>query len=153
MSFISDLLSGGLKGLAESASSIIKDFKASPDKLIDADVRIKELEIKAKELVNSLTISIEQETSKQLETVNQTIREEAKSEHWITYSWRPLVGYTFCLILINNYILLPYLKNYGIVPIVIPDSIFTAMLVILGASAATRGWEKVERAKTTFKRR
>ena len=45
------------------------------------------------------------------------------------------------LILINNYILMPYFQKL-LVPIVVPDNVWTAMLVILGASAAGRSFEK-----------
>lgn len=65
---IADLIGGGLKGLADSASSIIKDFKADPNKVLEADQKIKELENKTLELTNTLTASIEQETTKRLQS-------------------------------------------------------------------------------------
>ncbi|MBI5328868.1 MAG: hypothetical protein HZB80_11370 [Deltaproteobacteria bacterium] len=76
--------------------------------------------------------------------INQTMREEAKSEHWIQWSWRPLIGYTFALTIINNYVLMPYFK---LQPIIIPDGIWSAMLVVLGVAAGTRGLEKWQREK------
>lgn len=85
--------------------------------------------------------------SRQQEAVNATMREEAKSEHPIVYSWRPLVGLTFCGVIINNYILIPYFQVFGLNPIEIPDGIWQTMLVILGVAAGTRGWEKIERGK------
>ena len=147
MSLIKDLVGGGLKGLADSAISIIKQFKLSPEQAVEAEQKIKEFEIKAQEVENQLVISLEQESSKQLETVNATMREEAKSEKWAQWLWRPIIGFTFSAILINNYILLPYFKNKGMEMIVIPDTVFTAILVILGAASGMRGWEKVEKAK------
>lgn len=147
MSLIKDLVGGGLKGLADSAVSIIKQFKLSPEQAVEAEQKIKEFEIKAQEVENQLVISLEQESSKQLETVNATMREEAKSEKWAQWLWRPIIGFTFSAILINNYILLPYFKNKGMEMIVIPDTVFTAILVILGAASGMRGWEKVEKAK------
>lgn len=147
MSVISDLLGGGLKGLASGAAEIIKTFKADPNKLVEAEQKIKELENKATEIANQLTIAVEQEYSKQLETVNATMREESKSEHWAQWLWRPTIGFTFCAILINNYILLPYLKNKGMEIIVIPDNVWTSILVILGAASAGRSWTSVEKAK------
>ena len=82
-----------------------------------------------------------------METVNSTMREEAKSEHWIVFSWRPLVGFCFVALIANNFIFMPYLASYGLQPIIIPDGIWSAMLVVLGVSAGTRGYEKVMRAK------
>ena len=83
----------------------------------------------------------------QMETINQTMREEAKSEHWAQWLWRPLVGFTFCVVIINNYILVGYLKQYGIQTIDIPGEVWNAILVILGAASAMRGWKQVEEAK------
>ena len=78
-----------------------------------------------------------------IQSVNATMQSEAKSEHWPQYSWRPTIGFTFAAILLNNYLLLPYLKSFGIVPLDIPGTVWSAFLVILGAASAGRSWEKV----------
>lgn len=81
-----------------------------------------------------------------LEAVNRTMQAEAKSEHWAQWLWRPIVGFTFAAIIINNYVLMPYLQNY-LQPIVIPSEVWNALLMVLGVSAATRGWQKIEQAR------
>ncbi len=83
----------------------------------------------------------------QMETINKTMQEEAKSEHFMTYAWRPLIGFTFSAILINNFILVGYFKQYGVQTINIPGEVWNAILVILGAASAFRGWKSVEEAK------
>lgn len=93
--------------------------------------------------INKLMIEEEKVLQGQIESINATMREEAKSEHWAQWLWRPCVGFTFCLTILNNYILLPYFVNYGLKPIIIPDGIWSAMLVVLGVAAGTRGYEKV----------
>lgn len=97
--------------------------------------------------LEKLIIEEEKSLQTQMETINATMRQEAQSDHWIIFSWRPLVGYTFCLTIFNNYILLPYFANYGMRPIDIPDGIWSAMLVVLGVAAGTRGMEKMWRTK------
>ena len=87
-------------------------------------------------------------STRQQEAVNTTMQAEAKSEHKIVYSWRPIVGLTFCAVIVNNFILFPYLQAFGLQPIDIPDGIWNAMLVILGVTAGTRGWEKIERERS-----
>lgn len=77
-----------------------------------------------------------------LESINATMREEAKSEHWMQWSWRPTVGFTFAGTIVNNYILLPYFSTIGLKPVDIPEGIWSAMLVVLGVAAGTRGLEK-----------
>jgi len=82
-----------------------------------------------------------------IESINATMREEAKSEHWIQYSWRPTIGFTFAGVIINNYVLLPYFISLGLKPLDIPEGIWSAMLVVLGVSSATRGLEKWQKEK------
>lgn len=90
---------------------------------------------------------VAEQLSAQMETINQTMREEAKAEHFMTYAWRPLIGFTFAAILINNFILVGYLKQYGVQVIDIPGEVWNAILVILGAASAFRGWKSVEESK------
>jgi len=88
-------------------------------------------------------------SSRQQEAVNATMQAESRSEHWIQYSWRPMVGFTFIGVILNNYILIPYASALGLgVKIIdIPEGIWSAMLVVLGASAATRGIEKWQKSR------
>lgn len=96
---------------------------------------------------NELVIEEMKNASAQMDSVNQTMREEAKSEHFIQYAWRPIVGLTFSSVIINNYILLPYLVDYGLKPIDLPSALWNSILVILGVAAGTRGIEKIQKAK------
>ena len=80
-----------------------------------------------------------------VQAVNETMREEAKSEHWAQWLWRPVVGFTFSGVIINNYVILPYFPSA--VPIAIPSELWYAILVILGAAAGLRGAEKWQRVK------
>ena len=77
-----------------------------------------------------------------IESVNKTMQAEAKSDKWWQSGWRPTVGFTFSLVVFNNYVLMAYLSKWAR-PIDIPGGVWNAMLVILGAAAATRGGEKI----------
>ena len=101
-----------------------------------AEFKLKMKEYALKELENDTEV---------IKAINETMRAEARSEHWLQWSWRPLVGITFSLMVINNYVLLPYFKSYGLQPINIPGDVWSAMLVILGVAAGTRGLEKIRR--------
>ena len=126
---------GIIQGITGGASDLIKDFKADPNKVIDHDARLQEL-------ASNATTKLAELAEQAEANINATMQAESKSEHWLQFSWRPLIGYAFCAILVNNYILLPYFGKLGIVSIPIPDNVWSAMLVILGASAAGRSLEK-----------
>src|SRR3990167_1342679 len=116
------------------------------DKYLPASMSEKEraeMELEMQKLI----LEEEKNLQAQMETVNATMRAEAQSDKFIVYAWRPLVGFCFVALICNNFILMPYFAYYGLQPIIIPDGIWSAMLVVLGVSAGTRGYEKVMRAK------
>jgi len=130
----------GEKGLAGGVVDVLKStgIIANP-----------ELELEITKALNSYEVGMAAEMSKQVESVNQTMRAEAASDKWPQYSWRPTIGFTFSGLLIFNYVMAPLLRSFGldVVAIEIPGEVWNAFLVILGAAAATRGYEKAIRGK------
>ncbi len=123
----------GDKGLIGSVMDVLKDTGVIKDPMQQAEIQTKLMGMEI-QLTNAL--------SQQMETINATMREEAKSEHWMQWSWRPSIGFTFCAILLNNYVLLPYFARYGLQPVVMPGEMWVAILTILGAASAFRGYTK-----------
>lgn len=149
MTPIGDLIKGGLSGLitgvTDGASKLISNFKADPTKVIEHEEAMEKLKndaiIQAGQLVNQA----EEIQAKELESVNATMRDESKSEHFLVFSWRPLIGYCFILLLINNYVIMPYFTQLK--PIVIPENVWMAILAILGVASAGRSVTKWQTAK------
>jgi|SRR3972149_852692 len=127
----------GEGGILGGVVDVLKSTGVIPDPALKA---------KLQEMLLKQQISLEEIWAKQIESVNATMREEAKSEHWMQWSWRPTVGFTFSGVIINNYILVPYLAKFGVLPLTIPGELWTAMLVVLGVAAGTRGYEKIMKA-------
>lgn len=140
MSVLSSIFAGGAEGIFKGISDLVKDFKADPTELLKVQAAIAQAQI-------DLDAKLAAADAQMVTAVNATMQEEAKSEHWMVWAWRPTVGFTFCGVILNNYVLLSYLTPYGLKPVDIPGEIWSAMLVVLGAAAATRGWEKVSRNK------
>jgi hypothetical protein len=88
-------------------------------------------------------VSLAQIEAAKLESVNTTMREETKSEHWPQYSWRPFNGFSFPLAILLIYFVLPIANKP--VPDV-PYWVWAGWLSILGVATWDRGKEK--RAKT-----
>jgi Holin of 3TMs, for gene-transfer release len=137
MSVISDIFAGGIQGVLSSVNSVIEEFHLKPED--QALFKQKMAEIQADAMAKA-----EDSAARALESVNATMRAEAGSTSWLQQDWRPIVGLTFAAMVINNYILLPYLGHYMAIPIVsIPDSLLYAMLSILGVTTTVTGVEKV----------
>lgn len=81
--------------------------------------------------------------ARKLESVNATMREEAKSEKWPQYSWRPFNGFAFPLAVLLIYFALPVADKT--VPDV-PQWVWAGWLSILGVATWDRGKEKRAKA-------
>lgn len=82
---------------------------------------------------------------KELESKSKIIEAEAKSEHWLTSTWRPMIMLMFGFIVFNNYILAPYIdlffdKN---LMLVMPDQLWDLLQIGLGGYLVGRSAEKV----------
>ena len=73
---------------------------------------------------------------------------EAKSEHWIVASWRPLTMLTFTAIVANNYILAPYIELFFSTDVVLelPPNLWDLLKIGLGGYVVGRSAEKCVKA-------
>jgi roadblock/LC7 domain-containing protein len=124
----SDSAKGAVEGLGSAVAKAVGAFKADPTKLLEFETAIQQATIKFQ--------------ADAIAAVNATMQEEAKSEHWMQWAWRPTFGFTACAILVNNYILLPYLAKAGVVPIAVPSEVWLMIMAVLGVAAWTRGRDK-----------
>ena len=125
----SDAAQGAVKGLGEAVKDAVSAFKADPTKVLELEAAIAQATVAYQQTV--------------ITAVNETMRAEAGSQHWMQWSWRPCFGFTACGVLVNNYILLPYLKPVGIVPIEVPSEVWIMIMAVLGGAAGTRGQENI----------
>jgi hypothetical protein len=97
------------------------------------------LYIELQKAVMTHEASLAEIDARKLETVNATMREESKSEHWPQYSWRPFNGFMFPLTFGLVYFLLPLLDKT--IPS-IPELAWVGWLSILGVATWDRGKQK-----------
>lgn len=73
------------------------------------------------------------------------IEAEAKGESWMQRNWRPLLMMTFIAIIINNYILMPYLAMFGVLTpkLALPPEMWTLLTVGVGGYIVGRSGEKI----------
>jgi hypothetical protein len=121
----SDAAQGAVKGLGEAIKDAVSAFKANPEKVLEFE---KDIEIATQTYAQTVVASI-----------NATMQAESKSEHWMQWSWRPTFGFAAAAILINNYILLPYLAQFGAQVIPVPMEVWMMVMAVLGVAAWTRG--------------
>lgn len=116
----------------ESKDQLLEHLNANPNEVI----KLKQLEAETQIKLVELDI----ETIKQ---VNETIRAEGKSEHWIQYSWRPFIGFSFGFYLNSLWLLPAFDKS----PTTMSVDMILTVGAILGVASWHRGMEKIEKAK------
>lgn len=86
------------RGDAAYAPKAVDEALATNPDLI---AKLRELEsnerVKLTELANAQAANELADETHRIEVINETMREEGKSEHWPQWSWRPFIGFTFGL--------------------------------------------------------
>ena len=80
-----------------------------------------------------------------IESKAKIITAEAKSEHFLTSTWRPITMLVFTFIIANNYILVPYFQAFGLdIPTLqISDKMWNLLSIGLGGYVVGRSAEKI----------
>ena len=127
---IQQLLSAGL---GKAVDNVLGRFFEDKDKAAEA----------AQEL--RLAMLDHEQTAQQV--ARDVVVAEAKSEHWITSAWRPLVMIMFAVMIGNNFIIAPYLDAiFGTsVMFDMPDQAWSLLSVGLGGYVVGRSGEKIMR--------
>lgn len=94
--------------------------------------------------------AVRKNESEDVAQVNQTMREEGKSEHWLQWSWRPLNGYSlaigsFALVLGVLYMAIVAVTNKDFATLnAIPTVVMavTAALAVPGAVCGVTAWHR-----------
>ena len=100
---------------------------------------------KAAQAAHELRLAMMEHEQTAQQVARDVVVAEAKSEHWITSAWRPLVMLMFAVMIGNNYILAPYLDAILGTSIMfdMPDQAWGLLSVGLGGYVVGRSAEKV----------
>ncbi|MBL1319609.1 MAG: hypothetical protein JKY80_02010 [Mariprofundaceae bacterium] len=107
----------------------------------DAAIKLAKLELDNKALLQKQMLAAE---TGRIQSINKTMQDESKSEHWAQWMWRPFVGFIFGITFIGVYFILPLAKIE--VPL-IPSEAWMMIGAVLGVASWHRGAAKVEQAK------
>lgn len=70
-----------------------------------------------------------------IKAVNETMKVEAATEHWPSYSWRPFIGFSFGLYIASMWLL----PLFGVKPVELSTDLTLAVGGILGVASYFRG--------------
>lgn len=151
MSVVSELVSGGVKGILDSFTKAVQVFKADATQGAQLDAALDQ----AKADLLTLAMQVEEMT---IQSVNATIQAEvaAKQEHWLQWAWRPLNG---MVLAVGSFSTLMFVFYCAIVAIHYgrPDAltalpnIITAVGMVLSIPGAVCGVTAWYRGRTQLK--
>lgn len=130
---VSDVMGYPVEASAEGIQSALTG--ATPQKIEALRAADQEFALKMQSLgfdsLDKLNAHIEAATAE----TNATMRVEAVSEHWPTYSWRPFIGFIFGLYIASLFLL----PLFGKQPVVMSSDMVLAVGGILGIASFYRG--------------
>ena len=143
--WLTKLLGGGvLEKLAEAAMQAAR---------LAAEKKISEEEAKARIARSAFDL-----LAREAEAARGVIEAEARSESWLTRSWRPLVAVSFALVVLFYALVLPVAVGwFGMPPVKVGDAllgwVMQAVMLALGGYIGGRSAEKIARIIMTGKKR
>lgn len=117
-----------IAGIFKPAAELIDELHTSEEEKLKQQRRL--LEIQAMVLDSSLQYEKEMMTSRA-----EIINSEAKSEHWITATWRPITMLTFLALAVGD--------SLGLLQTPLRDEAWTLLQIGLGGYVVGRSAEKV----------
>lgn len=130
MDIVNKLIGGGFEGIANGIDKVVENFTGDEAEREKLRSELKQLVVKNKH-------ETEQAAAK-------VVQAEAKSDHWLTASWRPITMLTFVVIIANNYIVAPYMDAmFGMgIRLDIPPDMWELLKIGLGGYVLGRSAEK-----------
>jgi hypothetical protein len=124
---LTDIVTGGLSGIADSVKNILDKFITDPEKKLEATLQVQKM-------ANDLAIQVLQADKDLAVQQASVITAEAKSESWIARNWRPVTMLVFVYIFAT-------LFHLTVVPI--PPDMWDLLKLGIGGYIAGRSVEKI----------
>lgn len=122
---------GFISRIIEPVTGLVSEY------IEDADKRA--------EFETKLRLALMQQESSFIEASRDIVVAEAQGESWLQRNWRPVTMLSFVAIIVNNYILVPWLLALGVETVAvleIPEGMWGLLTVGLGGYVVGRTLEK-----------
>lgn len=133
---------GLLSGLWKPLAKVIDDVHTSDEERLEAKRKVYEVQ-------SQVMIQVMELERATIQAQRDVLLAEVNGESWLQRNWRPLTMLSFVVILLNNFVLVPYAKVWAVeLPMLeIPPGMWSLLTVGIGGYIASRGIEKVTAAK------
>jgi len=126
-----------ISGLFEPAAKLIDELHTSDDERLEAKRKMLRLE-------TDLTMFYITKEADALQMRGDIVNSEAKSDHWLTATWRPITMLTFLALVVGD--------SLGLLPNGLNEQAWTLLQIGLGGYVVGRTGEKVMSKRNQAKR-
>lgn len=139
---IFSILGGPIKGLVESVGGIIDSVHTSEEEKLAAKAKLRELETAA-------TAQILSHAETLFQSQRDVLVAEIQGDSWLQQAWRPITMLVFVFIILNNYVIVPYVSAFGgtVPALEIPNGMWALLNVGIGGYIISRGAEKIVKTR------
>ena len=126
-----------VEGAVKPITNLVDDVHSSKEEKMKAEKEIEQVK-------NNLTKEFIELHKKELEAKKEIIVAEAKGG-WIQKNWRPILMLSIVAIVVNNYIIYPYLSMFTekVTMLDLPKQLWNLMLIGVGGYVTGRSGEKI----------
>ena len=127
-------------------SNIIKPITELIDDLVTTDEEKLELNARIKQIENEFKAKALSHEAEIVKAQASIIKAEVQGDLWIQKAWRPILMLSIVFIVVNNYILFPYISllTDKVKILDLPTGLWTLMTVGVGGYIGSRGLEKIK---------
>ena len=129
--------------------SILGPAREIIDEIITSDEERLQAQTKLLQVESALTAKLIEYDTALSQARRDVLVAEVQSESVLARNWRPLIMLSFGLILLNNYLVVPYVEAFGgVVPTLdIPNGMWALLTTGLGGYVVGRSFEKVTKLR------
>jgi predicted membrane protein len=126
-------------------SQALKPLSDIIDNVSTTDEERLTLKNKLIEIQNQMSEKVLEYETKLTESQTKIITAEAQGESWLQRNWRPLLMLSVIFIVVNNYILFPYISMFSdkVKILELPQGLWTLLVTGVGGYIIGRSGEKI----------
>lgn len=136
-------LGSSIVGLIGGAIKPVTDMV---DNLHTSDAEKQQVKNELRRLENNITSKVLDYEKMLLQSKTELVGAEIRGRSWLQRNWRPLLMLSVVAIIVNNYILFPYLSAFGMEEaqmLELPNGLWTLLTTGVGGYVVGRSGEKI----------
>lgn len=129
----------------DAIGNILTPIQKTVDDVVTSKEEKEQLKIEMQRVLNEAQQKALEYDKKLLDSQTQIVKAEVQGKSWLQRNWRPILMLSIVAIVVNNYLLFPYLIQFwpGATVLELPNGLWTLMTTGVGGYVVGRSGEKI----------